>query len=357
MRPIAILLPQFHELEINNKWWGKGFTDWDKVKNARSLFDGHKQPIIPQNHIYYNLLDRETMEKQTEQMKDAGVFGMAYYHYWYDHEPVMEKPAENLLKWTDIDQKFLMYWSNCDWFYSMPNSYQRNMIFHQEYGDHNDWIKHIQYLIPFFKDKRYITVDKKPVLCIYRPSEIPHFDEMLTCFEVECQKAGLPGLYIIETLFNYGEAPYSKKSSAVMYREPNCCKKYAPSYNEDGYSFIEGVSADNIPNKVRVYEYEDACKCSVENQSKYTGKKKMYYGVFTGWDNTPRHGFKGFVIRNNTPEVFGRYVAAIGKLCDEDDFVFINAWNEWAEGMYMEPDENNGDGFIKVLKKIQSSEM
>ena len=107
---------------------------------------------------------------------------------------------------------------------------------------------------------------------------------------------------------------------------------------------------------LKVYEYEDAYKCSVENQSKYTGKKKMYYGVFTGWDNTPRHGFKGFVIRNNTPEVFGRYVADIGKLCEDDDFVFINAWNEWAEGMYMEPDEKNGDGFIKVLKKIQSLE-
>ena len=143
MKPIAVNLAQFHEMELNNKWWGKGFTDWDKVKQAIPLYAGHKQPKKPLMENYYDMSSKDTLIWQTELMHRYGVYGMAYYHYWYNNKPLMEKPLENLLKWKDIDQKFLFFWSNCDWFYSEPTNNKRSMMLRQEYGEEKQWKIHI----------------------------------------------------------------------------------------------------------------------------------------------------------------------------------------------------------------------
>lgn len=357
MRPIAINLAQFHEMEINNLWWGKGFTDWTKVKRATPLYAGHQQPKVPLNSNYYNMTERETILRQTQLMERAGIYGMAYYHYWYGNQPLMHEAIENLLRWPDIPQRFMLYWSNCDWYYSDATNYQREIILRQEYGDYEDWVTHIRYLIPFFQDPRYIRVDGKPVLCIYRSGELPDHKRMMACFREECKKAGLPGLYIVETIFNYAENSHFDCSDAVLYREPNCCKKFTQKETVLGNSEDPAFASPIIPKRLQVYQYADMVSTSLTKQASITTEKKHYHSAFTGWDNTPRHGYKGYVVDNCTPELFKEYMAGLAALTEEDsDFVFINAWNEWAEGMYLEPCETHKYEYLDAVRAVMDDD-
>ena len=357
MRPIAINLAQFHEMKINNLWWGKGFTDWDKVKRATPLYAGHQQPKIPLNSNYYNMTERETILRQTQLMERAGIYGMAYYHYWYGNQPIMHEAIENLLHWTDIPQRFMLYWSNCDWYHSDATNYQREIMLRQEYGDYEDWVTHIRYLIPFFQDPRYIRVDGKPVLCIYRSGELPDYKRMMACFREECKKVGLLGLYIVETIFNYAENSHFDCSDAVLYREPNCCKKITQEEIVLGNSEDPAFASPIIPKRLPVYQYADMVSTSLAKQASITTDKKHYHSAFTGWDNTPRHGYKGYVVDNCTPELFKEYMAGLAALTEEDaDFVFINAWNEWAEGMYLEPCETHKYEYLDAVRAVMDGD-
>lgn len=357
MRPIAINLPQFHEMEINNAWWGKGFTEWSHVKQATPLFVGHKQPLHPLNGNYYDMTELGTLKQQTEWMKRAGIYGMAYYHYWYEDQPLMFRPIELLRDHPEIDQKYMLYWSNCDWFYSVPTDYQRKLMLHQEYGGPENWETHICYLLRFFADQRYIQIDGKPVLCIYRPGELPHYDEMIALFRRRCEEAGMKGLYVIETMFNYGEVLYHDCSDAVLYREPNCCKKICCKKKLDGTNRGANVFRDGIPLRVDTYQYEEAVRVSVREQSRIVTTKKHYHGIFTGWDNTPRHGYKGYVFLNSSPELLKQYAEGlVAHIEDSNDFLFLNAWNEWAEGMYLEPTEEYGYRNLDAIAAALSGE-
>lgn len=358
MRPIAINLAQFHEMEINNLWWGNGFTDWTKVKRASPLYTGHQQPKVPLNKNYYDMTQRETILCQTQLMERAGIYGMAYYHYWFGNKPLMHEAIENLLHWIDIPQRFMLYWSNCDWYYSEATNYQREIILRQEYGNYGDWIAHIRYLIPFFLDQRYIRVDGKPVLCIYRPGELPDYQRMMACFREECIKAGLPGLYIVETIFNYTEKSHFDCSDALLYREPNCCKKLTQKETVLGNSEDLTFSSSVVPKRLPVYQYQDMVSTSLAQQASIATPKKHYHSAFTGWDNTPRHGYKGYVVDNCTPQLFKEYMAGLAALTEEDsDFVFINAWNEWAEGMYLEPCETHQYGYLDAVRAVMDGDI
>lgn len=350
MRPIAINLPQFHEMEINNVWWGKGFTEWSHVKQAEPLFVGHNQPVRPLDGYYYDMTNIRTLVQQTEWMKRAGIYGMAYYHYWYDDRPLMNRAIEMLRDHAEIGQRYMLYWSNCDWFYSLPTQKQRKLMLHQEYGGPDNWDAHIRYLLHFFTDPRYIKIDGKPVLCIYRPGEMPHYEEMIELFRHRCMEAGMKGLYVIETMFNYGEVSYHDASDAVLYREPNCCKKYCSQQKLEGMNRNPRVFNKDNTNKVLAYQYKEATIVSTREQAKLSPEKKHYHGVFTGWDNTPRRGYNGFVFLNQSPELFQKYVEMIAShIEDQNDFLFINAWNEWAEGMYMEPSEEFGYRYLDAM--------
>lgn len=356
MRPIAINLPQFHEMEINNIWWGKGFTEWTHVTRATPLFPGHQQPVKPLGGAYYDMTDAETLRRQTEWMKRAGVYGMAYYHYWYEDRPLMQSPVQLLLEHSEIEQRYMLYWSNTEWYFSKPTQYQRALILHQEYGEPENWEKHIRYLLRFFQDPRYIQVDGKPVLCIYRPGEIPHYDEMITLFRRVCEEVGFNGLYVIETMFNYGEQPYHSCSDAVVYREPNCCKKQCSKQLLNGSCRDSRVFSTGIPQKILSYRYDEAVQVSIREQAKLSVGKKHYHSVFTGWDNTPRHGYLGYVFLGSNPELFRQYSEGLSAhIEDPADFLFVNAWNEWAEGMHMEPCEEFGYGYLDALRSAVSS--
>ena len=201
MKPKIIVryLPQFHRTKENDEWWGEGFTEWTTVRKGKSLYNGHLQPREPLNGNYYNLLDKNTMKWQADLARKYGIDGFAFYHYWFkDGKQILERPAENLLKWKDIDMPFCFCWANETWSRTWSNLMNGNVwagefeqksecndngiLLDQKYGLSGAWIDHIKYLIPFFQDKRYIKHNGKPVFMIYHPEEmhcLPDMEQLL----------------------------------------------------------------------------------------------------------------------------------------------------------------------------------
>ena len=177
MKKFAFFLPQFHEIPENDEWWGKGFTEWTNVKDAKPLYKGHQQPKHPMNNNYYNLLHKNVVEWQTELMNKSGLDGFIYYHYYFTGKKLLEKPAENLLKWKDIPQRFFFCWANHTWNRSWEG--KKTILLEQTYGTKDDWEKHFQYLLPLFKDDRYEKRDNKPLLMIF----ISQFNEKNNMFQ------------------------------------------------------------------------------------------------------------------------------------------------------------------------------
>lgn len=162
----ALNLPQFYETKENNEWWGKGFTEWTNVKKAKPLFPGHEQPMEPLNDFYYDLSKKETIKWQAELAKKYSVSGFVYYHYWYDGRHLLEKPCEVLRDTPDIDIQYCFCWANHSWTRAW-NGKNQDVMVQQVYGTEKEWENHLQYLLTFFRDKRYLKFDNMPVLFIY----------------------------------------------------------------------------------------------------------------------------------------------------------------------------------------------
>lgn len=180
MKTIAFYLPQFHRIPENDKWWGEGFTEWVNVKNAQPLFDGHEQPKMPFNKNYYDLTDVEVMKWQATLAKKYGIFGFCMYHYWFDGHLLLEKPVENYLK-SDIDFPFCLCWPNEHWTNAWVSG-ENKVLIEQRYGSEKEWRDHYNYLVPFFKDSRYIRKSGKILFVIYRPELISERKEMFECW-------------------------------------------------------------------------------------------------------------------------------------------------------------------------------
>jgi len=229
---IAIYLPQFHETDDNNRWWGKGFTDWESVKNSEKCFEGHEAPWTPLEENYYDLSKYETMKFQAEMAKKYGIGGFSFYHYYFEKGKMeLELPAENLLKWQDIDMPFCFNWASASWIKSWSKiggdiwneKYEKGevdasngILVRQDYGDKEDWQKHFEYLLPFFKDERYIRIDNKPMFIFYRPNEVKQLNPMVELWRKLATKAGLEGLYLIGVNTNISDM----ELDAAMLYEP-----------------------------------------------------------------------------------------------------------------------------------------
>lgn len=358
MRLFAFYLPQFHETEENNEWWGKGFTEWTHVNAAKPIFKGHLQPIVPKDKNYYNLMDKKTVEWQTELMKSHGIDGMAYYHYYFCGKKLLNKPAENLLKWTDIDQPFFFCWANHSWYKAVDGV--KNLLIEQRYGSKEEWEAHLQYLLPFFKDTRYEKKDNKPVFMIY-DGNFPEKQEMLDFFNTRLKEEGFDGIYVIETfsggttkqqyidfkdnLSSVTELAYIRQPSVAVHMEMENVKrspkrisnKIFRTLSEKGkISWVDKYSGSRLFNIMMKDKYEEDNIC---------------HGLFFSWDNTPRHGVRGYIITPPKKEEFFRYARTI----KDDEFVFINAWNEWAEGMMLEPTEHEGLKYLSWIKGFKDS--
>lgn len=351
MLKYAFYLPQFHQIPENDEWWGKGFTEWTNVKRAKPLFLGHKQPIHPVEENYYNLLDKTTVEWQTRLLEDYHIDGLVYYHYYFCGKKLLEKPAENLLSWKDIKQNFFFCWANHDWNRAWNGS--REILMKQTYGDINDWEEHFQYLLPFFKDERYLKLNNKPAFMLFK-SVFDEKMEMMSYFNKRCKEEGFDGIYVFDT---YNGSPYVK----IMER----LSKYESDFTHKEYVREPTVSRialwDSKSKKVKIqktiYKYKsEHCKNKLwitkgDDILKYLCRKsegtQYVHGLFFSFDNTPRHKMRGEIIKPVSKKAF---MKAMDKLKNQE-IVFFNAWNEWAEGMMMEPTEEYGDRYLSWIKE------
>lgn len=347
MKVLAMYLPQFHKVRENDLWWGEGFTDWVSARNARPLFQGHYQPHVPLNKNYYDLLDKKTMQWQANLMHKYEVDGVCMYHYWFkDGRKILEKPAENLLDWKEIQMPFCFCWANPTWarswsgfqdadvwstLYEKEEPESRNgILLEQKYGTRRQWKEHFAYLLPFFRDSRYITVEGSPLFMIYNTADITCLREMLECWRMWAREAGLPGIYVIG-----GRCEGRTKGlDAQIFLEP--------AHGKQG--ILDGVPGRHTFR----LQYQEVWQNILQSQE---NGFRTYFSGFTGYDDTPRQGKAGVIIEGATPERFGEYLSEFMAKNAENgmDIVFLNAWNEWGEGMHLEPDERYG---MRYLEKI-----
>ena len=370
MKIITFYLPQFHEIPENNEGWGKGFTEWVNVKKAQPLYEGHEQPREPLNENYYNLLDPNVQVWQAKIAKEYGVYGFCYYHYWFNGKLLLEKPMENMLKNRDIDIPFCVCWANEPWTRAWVG--ETKVLIPQLYGEKREWKEHFDYLLPFFKDSRYICDDGKPLVVIYRPEVIECLNEMLDYWNELAIQEGFEGLTYAYQNIDF-DLKADKDDSRFKYNiefQPLYARhdmfknnhKYIKALRRKVAAFVEknfgfdlmryGVGFFNKSNQI---SYDEAWNKILTRKPE---TEKNVPGAFVGWDNTPRKGERGEIFVGDTPEKFEKYLTQQiirAKNIYSKDMIFMYAWNEWAEGGYLEPDTRSGYKNLEAIKNALKS--
>lgn len=357
---IANYLPQYHRIPENDKWWGEGFTDWNAVMASVPLYEGHEQPKMPLNNNYYSLDNVEAIRWQANLAKKYGVYGFGIYHYWFSSDmQLLQKPAEIILENRDIDINFMFIWDNLTWkrtwsklnrgldwapaYDKTPEEVigQDNGILAELiYGDENDWEKHYNYLLPFFRDERYIKLDNKPLFSVFQPrNDIETLQKMTDFWNKLAIRDGFAGI-----IFLSKDSVWPERLEKKM--------RYAPFAPTSKRVFIEYKIRDYIAkkrNRVGFYDY-DYCWKNIIYEAKKANNDSYLCG-FVSYDDTPRRGDKARIIRGATPAKFEKYMSQLLSIANnrKSEFVFLMAWNEWGEGAYLEPDENNEYKYLEAL--------
>ena len=356
MKIIAFYLPQFHAFPENDKWWGKGFTEWTNVKSGSPQYKDHYQPRVPLNKNYYNLLDLDTIRWQAEIAKKNGVYGFCFYHYWFDGKLLMQKPMEMLLENPDIDINYCVCWANETWTKAWAQ-HSREVLIEQTYSGKKEWENHFNYLLPFFKDKRYIFHNSKPVVVIYRPEQIKDLEQMLLYWNKRAQDNGFEGL-----CFMSQQSEYDHKNDPAGYLFDNTIQ-----YQPDRAMKINQVQLPMLIKRflcrvslklgirttkytTYTFNYDKMWKIVLDTQPE---DEKSIPGAFIDWDNTPRYKERARIFDGYSPEKFEKYLEKQIIHARNDykkDMIFIFAWNEWGEGGYLEPDEKYGYKGLEAIK-------
>jgi len=354
-RLIAFYLPQFHPIPENNNWWGKGFTEWTNVAKAKPLFTSHYQPHIPADLGYYDLRVPESRLAQAELAESHGIEGFCYWHYWFNGKRLLERPFNEVLSSNEPNFPFCLAWANETWSRRWLGE-ERDILLKQTYSDQDD-LKHIRWLLNAFSDSRYITVEGRPLFLIYRPHNLPSPKKTTDVFRTECVKSGLPEPYLIG--INAHNPRVDSKDlgfDGTLNFEPALGVLPDRMINRIKLSKgINNLGLGVINPKLDVYDYSHSRRLMVDRNLNY----QHYPCIFVGWDNTPRRGKNAIIIVNSTPNVFAEGLSEITKSVMnkpfEDRFIFINAWNEWAEGNHLEPDLRNGNNYLEAVKRINSA--
>lgn len=347
MKILALHLPQYHTIPENDKWWGNGFTDWVNVKKGKPLFEGHKQPIVPLNNNYYDMIDPETFKFQAELAEEYGVYGFIYYHYWFNGKLLLEKPCEVLLDHPEINNRYCFCWANETWARTW-DGHDTDILIKQEYGGEKDWEKHINYLLPFFKDERYIKVNNKPMMFFYSCCRIEKFNEMIEYWNQILVAHGFDGMHVVEFINSFNKGDHDISSDVVVEFEPLCTSKYyispmqmAKRAISKKFSLIDFMSYDYVWKKL-IYKNHDY-------------GKPLYRSCFVNFDNSARKGRKGLIMKGTSPAKFGHYLKLLVNDTHrnyDDEFLMVNAWNEWAEGAMLEPTEEHAYGYLEEIRKV-----
>lgn len=358
---IANYLPQYHRIPENDAWWGEGFTDWIGVKNAKPQFEGHNEPRVPENNYYYSLDRVEDIKHQVELANEYGIYGFGIYHYWFsDEQHFLEKPANIILEHKELDIKFMFLWDNTSWIRSWSavkgNNWAPEVDANKEhkgpsilaeliYGDEKNWKVHFDWLLPFFKDDRYIKIDGKPVFGFMRMNADPDvICRMAEYWDKLAKEAGLPGVCAMSK-------SHFKIKDGLEYQFCYEPFQYNNNYEVIRHGLEEFISRKRKTPKLRTRTFESAWKDILVPARKCKNPKLFYSGI-VGFDDTPRRGKKARIITGGTPEKFEKYLTELLSISKEQnkEYVFLTAWNEWGEGAYLEPDTQDGTKYLEAVR-------
>jgi lipopolysaccharide biosynthesis protein len=336
-RLIAFYLPQFHPTLENDLWWGKGFTEWTNVTKAEPLFEGHRQPHLPGDFGFYDLRVRETRRDQIKMAKQYGMDGFCYHYYWFSGKRLLNIPLDDMLADSESDMPFCLCWANENWTRRWDGA-DHEILIAQKYLPDDD-INFIKSLEPFFKDRRYIRVDGKPYFIVYRPKHLPDARKAVKVWRDYCRSIGLGEIHVCAALTR-GNKEYAEFGfdSAVEF----------PPHN---------LSSTNINSQLKFYNHfrGNVLQYAVIAQSyldRTYSAARVFKTVFPSWDNTARAKQRALVVVNGVPENYEYWLAATIDIVKQsgrhDELIFINAWNEWAEGCHLEPDRWFGHEFLQA---------
>jgi len=354
LRALAIHLPQFHPIPENDKWWGRGFTEWRNVTKAKPKFEGHYQPHLPADLGFYDLRLAESRNAQAALAKEYGISGFCYYHYWFNGRQVLETPVKEILESREPDFPFCLCWANENWTRNWDGLFN-DVLLEQKYSPEDD-VAHIHFLFKFFRDKRYITVDEKPVFIVYRTELFPDIKQTAEIWKSEAIKAGFKGLYLIRCEnFETDIDPQSIGFDASFNFFPN---HYGmPLYVIPGKieKLLHKIGIKKSPYlSDLIWNYSDVVDKQINNPQ--TVPYKRFPGITPMWDNSARRKEKAVILQNSTPKKYGSWLSHIVNtfkpFSKEENFVFINAWNEWAEGNHLEPCQKWGRQYLETTKTI-----
>ena len=367
---VALYFPQLHEIPENNEWWGEGFTDWVNVRNARPQFKGHFQPRVPLDDRYYDQSQMETLKWQIALAKKYGVYGFCHYHYWFDGKQLLETPTNMMLESKELDFPFCLAWANETW--SRRWDGQNHHILQEQMhpADRASWERHFNYLIRAWSDERAIKIDGKPIFLIYRPHLVERVDQMFECWRELAVQHGLPGLYFIAMKqMEYPMSEILKYFDASMHFQPFAALN-SPDFagdNPAGNGMLMRALRQ-LPEPVKVllravryklfpaltfYDYEGTWKQMLKVER--DNGLPTFPGAFVDWDNTARYGNRARIFKGASPERFAYWFKQLVEVTSQrptpEKMIFLNAWNEWAEGTYLEPDALHGYRYLEAVKE------
>ncbi|WP_192384902.1 glycoside hydrolase family 99-like domain-containing protein [Mesorhizobium silamurunense] len=337
---IAFYLPQFHRIVENSEWWGPGFTEWTNVARATPNFVGHNQPRIPRELGYYDLTNPDTLREQTDLAKLYGLNGFCFYYYWFSGRRILEKPVDLFIK-SDIEFKFCMCWANENWTRAWDGD-TKSVLLEQKYAE-GDAEAFIDSMLGYFNDERYIKVGGMPLLVVYRAKDIPDPRRWFAIWRDRVAANGFPGIHISVVDFYDISTPQEVGADSLVEFPPH---KFNGPQNRP--SKFPSFTNANFSGGIVDYR-----KMIAQSANRPKPSFNMFRGIIPGWDNTARRQNNPTIVVNSSPELYGEWLRFLRFQARQDHpdpegrLVFVNAWNEWGEGCYLEPDQRWGLSYLE----------
>lgn len=362
MKVIAFYLPQYHPIPENDLWWGKGFTEWRNVVRGKPLFRGHYQPHIPADLGFYDLRLSETRIAQANLAKQYGIDGFCYYHYWFNGRMLLERPFNEVLQSGEPDFPFCLCWANENWTRRWDGK-DKEVLMKQEY-DKYDALHHVRWLEQAFNDHRYIKIKGKPLFLIYNAGVIPNLGNVIRIWRNYLMDRGWPGLYLCARIENHqSNLRLIEMGIDAFYDfQPRFFYTHLLGKKDLLSTGVKMILRRELKIKVhsifpkfrfsKIVNYKKMVKRIIsEPQKPYT----VWPCVFPSWDNSARRRYDATIIQNSDPSIYSAWLTAAIKYAadqgEDEALVFINAWNEWAEGCHLEPDLRHGHQFLLATKE------
>jgi lipopolysaccharide biosynthesis protein len=360
VRSLAFYLPQYHPIPENDEWWGRGFTEWRNVVRAKPLFKDHYQPHLPADLGFYDLRVPETREAQAELASSYGITGFCYYHYWFNGRRLLNRPFDEVLSTGRPEFPFCLCWANENWTRRWDGR-EQDVLLGQQYSLEDD-LAHIEHLLPAFADDRYVKIEGRPLFLVYRSSSLPNPARTTDVWRDACRRAGFPDLYLARV---EGYGPDLDPASIGF----NAAVEFAPDWNSlppairrrdrwDGtarlYHELQKMGLmSSAYLRHWIYSYAELSqRMRLKAPVPYT----RFRCATPGWDNSPRRERDATIFHDSSPELYEEWLGALVQETlahrrGSERIVFVNAWNEWAEGNHLEPDRHWGRAYLEATSR------